>query len=281
MSDNRCYRNKTANSVTQIYGVTNPFICPGTESASGNSRCCQHDGICLSNNICQALNPPANGTGYYVGSCTDRDFEDREVCDNACSSLEVQEIVYNKTAGVWHCCGLNSKGEYKCNNPSKFKVEAPSPAELQSQYSASSSLFMATASQTLPSQPTTTIAVPSGTPSSASSGGLSTGAQAGIGVGVGIVALAAIAGIVFFLLRRRRRRRLRVENAGAGHWRAQGGYNVMLDHGQAPAFEDPVKIPVNAGQQSPIAELGSHVPRPVELMSSTRRGDSTAAELPP
>ncbi|KIW41042.1 uncharacterized protein PV06_06639 [Exophiala oligosperma] len=282
MSDDRCYGNKTTNSVAQVYGVTNPYICPGTESSSGNSRCCGHNGICLSNGICQALNPPVNGTGYYIGSCTDRNFEDREVCDNSCSSLKTQEIVYNKTEGVWHCCGLNAKGELKCSNPSKIKFEAPSPAALKSEYSASSSSFMATASasQTLPSQPTTTVAVPTATSSPASSGGLSTGAQAGIGVGVGIVALAAIVGTVFFLLRRRKRQRLHVEQRGTGPWPAQGGYHVM-DHGQVPAFQDPVKSPPNPEQQSAVAELGPHETQPVELMTSTRRVNSTTAELPP
>ncbi|KIW59020.1 hypothetical protein PV05_03504 [Exophiala xenobiotica] len=296
MSDDRCYGNKTTSSGSQLYEVSSPYICPGTESVSGNSRCCGHTGVCLANGICQSLSPPPNGTGYYIGMCTDRNFEDRDVCHNACSSLKVQDIVYNKTSGVWHCCGLTSNGDLRCENPTKIVVKAPSPADLQSQYSASSSSFTATASSTLPAEPTSTGTLPSSTSSESSgSSGLSTGAQAGIGAGVGVVAIAAIAGIIFFLLRRRRKQRTPQAKPGVGPWGSPNGYQMMAP-GQTPIDQtayakqfapDPTNpaayyaTPPYATQSPVPVELSPQATRPVELMETTRKENSTAAELPP
>jgi len=299
MTDSRCYRNGTGVDGQAIYTINDPYICPGTESAQGNARCCESSGICLGHSICQSLNPPANGTGYYISSCTDRDFEDREVCPNACSSLRVPEIVYNKTEGTWYCCGLSSDGSLRCHNPTTQTVAAPSPAALLRQYSASSLSFMSTASMTsLPAAPTDTGGTPVSTESnSGASQGLSTGAQAGIGVGVAVAAIAIFA-LIWFLLRSCRKKRMSQAGLGMKPWPYQSGYNVINTGGTMPPE---VSLPVrqnqyNGGLETEPTNFAAHGPGPVhtrpapvelspqertaaELMSSTRK-NPTLQELP-
>jgi hypothetical protein len=293
MSDDRCYRNRTGDNDQAIYNVNDPYVCPGTESANGNSRCCGASGICLGNGICQSLNPPDNGTGYYIGSCTDREYEDREVCSNDCSSLRVADIVYNKTEDIWYCCGLTSDGNLRCNNPTTQTVAAPSPAALLQQYSASSVSFMSTASSTsLPAAPTDTVQSPIPTESnSGDSEGLSTGSQVGIGVSVSVAAIAIFA-VVWFLLRSRRKQRMWQAGAGVYSGSSQNGYNMMNTSGttyQKPyngslgpeqmKFTAYTPYPAHTQPAPAPAELSPHEQTATELMSSTRR-NLTVQELP-
>jgi len=281
-TDNRCYTNRTGDNGQNIYRVSSPFICPGTQSPDGNSRCCGGGGICLGNGICQAIQKTENATGFYIGSCTDRDFTDRAVCNNECSAFRVQDIVWSSEDEQWYCCGLNADGYIKCKSPSKQHFSAPDPQALQSAYSVSSSSFMATAtaiasdvSTSLASAPAATVTIQPDIDDGG--GGLSTGGKVGIGVGVSVVALLAILGVAFWLLRKRRRARNERMDSGhlmQDHQDKSGPTNDMML--QAP----PLRSSHGMATQQPIVEapIGSERTERTELSGTSTR--SPVHEMP-
>ena len=206
MADTRCYRNNTSNGQWRLSDISdNSLVCPGTQQEDGFSRCCGKSAICLPNNICQALNIAPGASGFYVGSCTDRDYNS-PACSNFCSGILRNEIVYNETSGSWQCCG-GRDGHAKCEDPTRRSSNAPAPSILLADYSASRSTFTATSTSSISSALTLspTSSPTSMTTSGGSSGGLSTGAKIGAGIGGALGGLLVIALIVFLVMKRRRK----------------------------------------------------------------------------
>jgi hypothetical protein len=262
MADTRCYRNSTHNGEWSIDDVSSQqIVCPGTQQPDGFSRCCGRSAICLPGNICQALDSKiAEGaTGFYVGSCTDRNYES-SACPNFCTFYSRNEIVYNATADAWQCCGADGNGNPKCDRPWKPSSKAPAPSVLLQSYSASVYTFTAStstssgtgsASTALPAS--TTSGAPDATATSENQGGgLSTGAKAGAGVAGAIGGLLIIALVVWLFMRRRK------QSSKSGPSNHQEYYDM-------PKY-DPA-APASSGNTSDKHELSGKT-HPVELSSS-------------
>ncbi len=59
-------------------------LTPCGGSATNNTFCCVSDNICTEDSICHFTNTPSYTTsGYYVGGCTDKTFDD-PACSKAC-----------------------------------------------------------------------------------------------------------------------------------------------------------------------------------------------------
>ena len=206
MADTRCYKNSTVNGEWSLKDVSeNNSVCPGTQKDDGFSKCCGKSAICLPHNICQALNAAEGSSGFYVGSCTDRDYNS-PACSNFCSAIANPDIVYNVTAARWQCCGRDAQGRTKCNDPTNRKSKAPAPTVLLENYSASVSTY--TASSTSSSLSTSSAIATPTTSAEPESSGISTGAKVGAGVGGAIGGLLVIA-LIIFLLKWKRRQLLR------------------------------------------------------------------------
>ena len=270
MADNRCYKNFTVNGDWQL-GVVEHTICPGTQGDDGFSRCCGPSAICLPNNICQALNAAEGSTGFYVGSCTDRDFQS-SVCSNFCSQIASPNIVYNENQDKWHCCGLLANGTAKCDRPTTRTSKAPAPSVLLEEYTASVATFTAssTSSSTTASMSTPTAST---TPEE-DSGGLSTGAKVGAGIGGAIGGLLVIALIVFLL--RRRRTSKSTQHPYEQQPDGVESYDMTKQNSSRPATSQP------PAYQTPIKSPAELSPSPVraELPGSGQRGAQSPQELP-
>jgi hypothetical protein len=285
MADTRCYRNSTSNGQPRLTDVSeNNTICPGTEQDDGFSRCCGNSAICLPNNICQALNVQPGGTGFYIGSCNDRDYNS-PACSNFCSSLAVSEITYNATAQRWQCCGLDGQGRFRCDDPTNIRSRAPAPSALLQQYSASVSTFTASSTTTPPSSTSTmtTSSTTTSTPPPDDSDGLSTGAKVGAGIGGALGGLAIIALLIFFIWRHRRKETNRLprdQNLNGDHGQyydisKQGAHDPMLGY-QPPGSQTPNK------HHTPPVELSPQYGKPrSELPDTTgQRIQQSPQELP-
>lgn len=283
MGDTRCYKNYTTNGQWRLNDISQGnTICPGTQQEDGFSRCCGNSAICLPNNICQALNPAPGGSGFYVGSCTDRDYNS-PACPNFCSALAVAEITYNETSERWQCCGLDADGRLKCDDPTDRRSRAPAPTALLQQYSASVSTFTASSTTSASSISTsTTTPTPTTTPSPGDdSEGLSTGAKIGAGVGGAVGGVVIIALICFFFWRRRqpKQRQMPVDqpsSGGQGQYYDMSKQHISSPHsGQPPGYDIPLKTYIPPSELSPQ----SGQPRS-ELPDTARQRIQSPQELP-
>jgi len=135
------------------------------------------------------------------------------------------DVVWNATAQIWHCCGIDGDGNPDCEDPTNETFAAPAPESLVAYFaissgfvatstsiaassasSAASSTTVSTASLAPPVVSSTSAsALSSSTAHSGSSPSLSKGAAAGVGVGCA-VGVIIIAGLVAYILRSRRRK---------------------------------------------------------------------------
>lgn len=218
--------------VNNTIGITNWVPCGQTNASTPNVPCCVSGDYCLTNGLCHYTRSLDGGSGYYAAGCTDKTYKDTTACPQLCDDRAKKDVVYNSSTNLWNCCGEDmATGNANCGDPTDESFDAPAENQLQTYYTAGSTLTStkpSSASRTATKTPTT---------SAASSSGLSTGAAAGIGVACGIVGLALIGFLVFFLFRRRRR---------------------GLEGDSTPYKHPPVEMATDANVQPP-SELASDV----------------------
>lgn len=224
-----CYRRHNTVDVFDQTAVDG--ACPGNRSASGHYQCCAMGYVCLSNGFCHGNSPVLGGSGYYMGGCTDPNFEDREACPFRCSklahwqldislltesliaSLRLPDVTYNSTTGLWHCCGTDAEGNVLCETPSEDTFLAPPPEELldtstentNSTVSTNSTISSATSSNfdTASSTPASTAPAEAVTTTSFPIGGI-------VGVVIGVLALVAVVAVVWYVRHRKRNRTVKI-----------------------------------------------------------------------
>ncbi|KAM0802982.1 hypothetical protein BDR22DRAFT_841102 [Usnea florida] len=115
-----------------------PNTTTDTTSAT-EQHCCQEGDTCLSNAICYFTHPGHGYTsGYYIGGCIEKSFQS-PTCSQQCSDHPTQDIVYNGSTDLWHCC--YGSGTLDCSFPSPETFEAPSPQQLLQALSDSTTLL--------------------------------------------------------------------------------------------------------------------------------------------
>ena len=60
------------------------FPCTATDG-SGNASCCYAGDYCMEDGICHYTHEVEGGTGYYLGGCTDADWQS-DSCHKECSA---------------------------------------------------------------------------------------------------------------------------------------------------------------------------------------------------
>ena len=80
----RCYGRVQSNSLGIL---PQPISVPcGNFTPEGPATCCVQGSTCLANNICYTANPPNGGSGYYMGGCTDPNYDTTNpACTSYCS----------------------------------------------------------------------------------------------------------------------------------------------------------------------------------------------------
>jgi hypothetical protein len=141
----------------------------------------------------------------YIGGCTDPSFS-AAACPATCSDQTLPDVVYNETTDIWHCCGVDSNGDVRCDTPTAETFSAPAPSALSATFTVGASPSTASASlsstSSTSSSPTSSTSSPTQSPK-LSAGGLSGGAKAGIGIGCAIVGLAILGLLAWFFAHRR------------------------------------------------------------------------------
>ena len=211
---NACYvKNAASNSPSYS---ADQAAC--SNITSGYTQCCNPSDACGLDGFCHfthALSSPV--TGYYLGGCTDPDFED-PACAQHCTSLPTQDVIFSPNNGLWSCC--YGSGELDCRKPSNETFALPGPEMLfarttsssastastssRLRTSASSSAEISTAVSNSPNAPS---ALPESSPESSDSS--TTTIVIAVVVPV-VVILATVAGLMFW----RRRRRGRSNTSG-------------------------------------------------------------------
>lgn len=76
---------KVSNQVVPMESVAGAptFVCGGNTD-SKFQRCCVQGDTCLQGSICHFTHQSVFGSGYYIGGCTDEDYDD-PICSPRCS----------------------------------------------------------------------------------------------------------------------------------------------------------------------------------------------------
>ena len=162
------------------------------------------------------------------------------------------DVVYEPSSGLWACC-TNATSPVQCQNPFDETFDAPAPTSLSTLFSIPPTGFSPTSQVALATGTTTTSVTyttpaPSATTSvSSQKSGLSGGADAGIGIGVTLVAVLAIAGVLFMWFRRRKAARLTGERPAVVEADYEGGWKPAAQNPmvEAPAYSPrlPAELP--------------------------------------
>ena len=219
-----CY----VNTLSKIRNNTDFEPCGGSSDAG--AFCCHKDDICLENSICHFTSTQiVQGTsGYYVGGCTDKTFND-PACSRSCSEspriypslsrwksyrstgeFPTQDITYSSNSNEWACCFTDVTSPLDCSKPGRRTFEALALTALSA--APSYGLSISSTQSSTVATATTTNGAPSASPAASTATqtpdpaeGLSTGAKVGIAIPLALIGLPLIAIAIIFLRRRRRR----------------------------------------------------------------------------
>lgn len=180
----------------------------------------------------------------------------------------MQDVVFNRTSGLWSCCWNEDTEILDCANPSNETFEALPPEQLFGLTTTSGPSPMTTTSVSVsitiaasPSTPLPETSVsaslsstssPSSADSQPSSSGLSTGALVGVGVGTSFGALLVLAGLIYLCTSKRKRSQSWLRPPTARDPRE--GHKGEQIHG--PPFYSGVSE-LHANPQSHVNELGN------------------------
>jgi hypothetical protein len=159
----RCYV-KHDDEIVDVTG-NDPYDNLPCSNATGVQTCCANNSECTKDGFCYFTHQQSAAvTGYYLGGCTDPNFE-AAACPQHCTGLPTQDVVYNTTSGLWACC--YGSGDLNCNDPSDETFYAPNPRAILATSSVATSATSTTT--TTPSAAPHTTSNTSSTPSSAGS----------------------------------------------------------------------------------------------------------------
>lgn len=83
MSNSICYAGKPTNGQEPSSTFIENWMTPCGDTGSTVQMCCRNRDVCLSDSICLSTHPVDNGSGYYIGGCTDETYSD-PVCSKNC-----------------------------------------------------------------------------------------------------------------------------------------------------------------------------------------------------
>ncbi|KAH8678370.1 hypothetical protein BX600DRAFT_451985 [Xylariales sp. PMI_506] len=223
------------------------YPCGEVNTTTPAVSCCAAGDSCLTEGICSYTHSQVNGSGYYIGGCTDSTWAS-PYCQKRCADLYSGDVVYSTSTGLWACCSENDSTP-DCTIPTSETFLGAAPQALDDYFDVPATGFSYTSvslptSTTTASSATTTTSsattktssvstttskfssfavittTPSTTPSStAAVGGASsenpttgsgTGLSAGAsaGIGIGVAAVAIlIAALVAWFFQRQRHRK--------------------------------------------------------------------------
>ncbi|KAI9693425.1 MAG: hypothetical protein M1820_009301 [Bogoriella megaspora] len=212
--------------------------CGPTNATNPYVSCCVEGDTCLEDGMCYAPDDFDGTAGYYIGGCTDANYEDPACKQHCCRTLELSpilqmlthaasqpfpQIVYESSSSNWACCFVDpDSNAVECDRPTNETWSAPGPEKIETiatpplttwitSLEAVTSSVGTTETTMTPgsttsltsSSPSSTKAATSASPTPGpSSYGLSPGAKGGIAIGV--IAGAALIGVLAWVLLRRR-----------------------------------------------------------------------------
>ena len=234
-------------------------------NSTSTVQCCNPSDTCGADGFCYFTHALASAvTGYYLGGCTDPDFED-PACSQHCTGYPTQDVIYSQEYGLWSCC--YGSGELDCRKPSNETFALPGPDVLfgRTTSAGSSTATSSTSSHagisTTTTDDTVSVATSKAATTSASAGKSSPDNTTTIAVAVAVPVLVILAAIAGFWFWRRRRR-------GKSANQTQPAYT------QASMHDDRMYEPRSTAKAMTMSEM------PVDREPSELYSDAKMGELP-